>query len=134
MFIGVVTRFDLYTVPIKVIWYSVSVYATNQVPTLLSAFVEWQNNGASDCKGTVGMIIGLESTTILLIYSEPSESPPEAFTTFYNIPPTIVAVPPGNGTVLSISRLLGTTFSNVPQRYENDPSCFSDGRLIALKT
>ena len=115
-FVGVVTRFDLYTVPVRDIWYSVIIYSTEQVPAILSAFVEWQENGASDPKGTVGLIIGLESITILLIYSEPAENTPTAFSPFQSITPVAVAVPPVNGTLLSISQLLATTFSTEPQR------------------
>lgn len=92
------------------------IYSTEQVPAILSAFVEWQENGASDPKGTVGLIIGLESITILLIYSEPVENTPTAFSLFQSITPVAVAVPPVNGTLLSISQLLATTFSTEPQR------------------
>ena len=112
---GVVTRFDLYTIPVRDIWYQVAIYMPDQVPAILDAFAEWQEKGASDVKSTVALIIGLESTTVGLIYSAPVDMP-KAFDPFYDIPPATVAVPPTNGTVWSLTQILGITFSNVPQR------------------
>ena len=93
----------------KHIWYQVEVYTSDQVPTLLDAFAQWQENGASDVKSTVALIVGLE------IYSAPAEKP-EAFAPFYDIPAAMVVVPPTNGTVLSLTQILSTTFPNEPMR------------------
>ena len=113
---GIVTRFDLDTVPVQSIWYRVSIHTTDQVPSILDAFAEWQEDGGtSDVKSTVALIIGLETTTLGLIYSEHTERP-AAFKPFYGITPAVVAVPPTNGTVLSITQILGSTFSNAPMR------------------
>ncbi len=110
------TRFDLYTIPVQRIWYQVGIHTTDQVPAILDAFAEWQEKGGeSDVKSTVALIIGLETTTLGLIYSEHTEKP-AAFEPFYNIVPATVAVPPTNGTVLSITQILGSTFSNEPMR------------------
>ena len=109
------TRFDLQTIPVNDIWYQVAIYTTDQAPTILDAFAEWQEKGASDLKSTVALIIGLETITLGLIYSAPAEKP-AAFAPFYGIPSTAVAVPPTNGTVLTLTEILGTTFSNAPQR------------------
>ena len=116
MFAGIVTRFDLYTVPVRNIWYSETIYATEKVSAVLGAFVEWQKNGASDNKGTVGLTIGLDSITVLLTYSEPAERTPMAFSPFQNISAVAVTIPPGNGTLLGLSQLQAKTFSNEPQR------------------
>lgn len=99
----------------KSVWYQVAVYTTSQVPAILDAFAQWQNNGASDVKSTVALIIGLESTTIGLIYSAAAKKP-TAFAPFYGLTPAAVAVPPTNGTVKSLTDILGTTFSNLPAR------------------
>jgi len=93
----------------------VTIYTTEQASAIFAAFVEWQENGASDPKGTVGLIVRLENITILLIYSEPAENTPMAFSPFQNISAMTVAIPM-NGTLLSLSQLLGTTFSLEPQR------------------
>lgn len=112
---GIVTRFELYTIPVKNIWYQVEIYTPAQVPALLDAFAQWQAEGASDVKGTVALIIGLETTTLELIYSAPAEKP-AAFAPFYDIPAAVIAVPPTNGTVVSLTAILGTTFTNDPMR------------------
>ncbi|KAL8859642.1 MAG: hypothetical protein Q9178_003756 [Gyalolechia marmorata] len=114
---GIVTRFDLYTIPVKNIWFQVTIYTPDQVPAILEAFAQWQNQGASDVKSTVALIVGLEATTVGLIYSAPADKP-EAFDPFYSIPPAVVAVAPGNNTVLGLTNILGTTFSNIPQRHD----------------
>ncbi|KAL8777895.1 MAG: hypothetical protein Q9213_007662 [Squamulea squamosa] len=114
---GIVTRFDLYTIPVKNIWFQVAIYAPDQVPAILDALARWQDRGASDVKSTVALIIGLEATTVGLIYSAPADKP-EAFDPFYSIPPATVAVPAANGTVLGLTNILGTTFSQVPQRHD----------------
>lgn len=115
---GIVTRFDLYTIPVQGIWYQVGMYTTDQVPAILDAFAEWQEKGgASDVKSTVALIVGLETTTLGLIYSEHADKP-AAFAPFYDIPPATLAVPPTNGTVLSITQILGSTFSNAPMRHD----------------
>ncbi|KAL8870032.1 MAG: hypothetical protein Q9198_007731 [Flavoplaca austrocitrina] len=114
---GIVTRFDLYTISVRNIWFQVAIYTPDQVPTILDAFAEWQNEGASDVKSTVALIIAPEATTVGLIYSAPADQP-AAFAPFYSIPAATVAVPANNGTVLSLTNILGTTFSNVPQRHD----------------
>ncbi|KAL8981373.1 MAG: hypothetical protein Q9205_003823 [Flavoplaca limonia] len=114
---GIVTRFDLYTIPVRNIWFQVAIYTPDQVPTILDAFADWQNKGASDVKSTVALIIAPEATTVGLIYSAPADQP-AAFAPFYSIPAATVAVPANNGTVLSLTNILGTTFSDVPQRHD----------------
>ncbi|KAL8664814.1 MAG: hypothetical protein Q9168_007831 [Polycauliona sp. 1 TL-2023] len=114
---GIVTRFDLYTIPVRNIWFQVATYTPEQVPVILDAFAEWQVKGAADVKSTVALIIAPEVTTVGLIYSAPANNP-EAFAPFYSIPPAAVAVPANNGTVLSLTNILGTTFSSVPQRHD----------------
>lgn len=110
------TRFDLHTIPVQRIWYQVSIHTTEQIPSILDGFAEWQEKGgASDVKLTVALIIGLETTTLGLIYSEHTEKL-SAFEPLYNIAPAAVAVPPTNGIVLGISQIPGSTFSNAPMR------------------
>lgn len=113
---GVVTRFDLYTVPVRDIWYRWDMYAVNHAHAVLDAMVKWQNEGSSDLKSTVALIIGLEGVTVGLIYSAPADQP-SAFAPFYELPPPIAAiVPPLNGTVKTLTDFLSNTFSDQPLR------------------
>lgn len=112
---GIVTRFDLNTVPVGQIWYQVTVYSVDQAHEVLDAFVEWQNDGASDVKSTVALIMGLQSITVGLIYSEPTEQP-SAFAPFYSLTALAVAVPGTIGTNGSLTILLGMSASSTIER------------------
>ncbi|CAG8980498.1 hypothetical protein HYALB_00013099 [Hymenoscyphus albidus] len=114
---GIVTRFDLFTIPVGQIWFQVSLYSVDQVDDVIDAFVKWQNNGASDLRSTVGFAIGLQSITVGLIYSAPVESPP-AFTPFYDLKPLFVAVPGTIGTTGTLTAIVGQTLSNTAERHD----------------
>ncbi|KAI9662346.1 MAG: hypothetical protein M1821_008513 [Bathelium mastoideum] len=114
---GIVTRFDLYTVPIKNIWYEVQTYTPDHADAVLDAFTQWQNDGASDVRGTIALVMGLESLTVGLLYSVPAERP-ACFSPFYNLSGAVTAIPPTNGTVNTVTQILGTVFSKVPQRHD----------------
>lgn len=90
-------------------------YTVDQIPAVLDAFVKWQENGASDVKSTVIPIIGLEGVTLVLIYSEPATQP-AAFAPFYSIPAAVIPVPAQNSTVLGLTTVLASAFSNAPAR------------------
>ncbi|KAI9687377.1 MAG: hypothetical protein M1822_002420 [Bathelium mastoideum] len=114
---GIVTRFDLYTVPIKNIWYEVQTYTPDHADAVLDAFTQWQNDGASDVRGTIALVMGLESLTVGLLYSIPAERP-ACFSPFYDLSGAVTAIPPTNGTVNTVTQILGTVFSKVPQRHD----------------
>ncbi|TVY80672.1 Bifunctional solanapyrone synthase [Lachnellula suecica] len=112
---GIVTRFDLYTIPVKDIWYTITTHTLDQVPAILGAYVEWQKNGASNPKGAAFFTISLEGVTLLLIYSEPANNP-AVFAPFYSISPAAVVVPSGNYTVNSVIQLFAGQAP--PQRHD----------------
>jgi FAD/FMN-containing dehydrogenase len=112
---GIVTRFDLFTVPVEQIWYQVSVYSVEQADAVLDAFVEWQDNGASDVKSTAVLTIGLQSITVGLIYSAPTKQP-AAFAPFYRLTPLDVAVPGTIGTTGTLTAIVGLTISSTAER------------------
>lgn len=110
MLSGIVTRYDLYTVPVHDIWYEVLAVSNDDAHAVLDAFAVWQNTTASsDTKGTVALVLGLETITFGFIYSEPVTERPSAFAAFSGVKLLITAVPPTNGTVASISAILSTT-------------------------
>lgn len=92
-----------------------AVYATDQAFNVLDAFAAWQHEGASDLKSAVGLILGLDSITIGLIYSEPAELP-SAFAPFYDLEPLQVAVPSTNATFAILSQILDAAFPTIPAR------------------
>ncbi|KAJ5803991.1 CAZyme family AA7 [Penicillium psychrosexuale] len=50
---GIVSRYDLNTVPVYEVWAEMRYYSTDQAPAVLDALTEWQLNGASDVKSIV---------------------------------------------------------------------------------
>ncbi|KAK7959063.1 uncharacterized protein PG986_003917 [Apiospora aurea] len=66
---GVVTRFDLYTVPTRNIWLRLTVHALDQANDIFDAFAEWQTRGgATDSRATVITGIALDSIAIGLVF------------------------------------------------------------------
>lgn len=106
----------MYTIPVHDIWYTVSAYSSNDAYACIDAFTEWQKTGSSDTKSTVAMIIGLDSITLGLLYSE-TTVPSGVFAAFDKLPaPLAVAVPPTNGTVKTLTEILASTSSSEPMR------------------
>jgi hypothetical protein len=110
-----VTKIDMRTVPVHSVSCSVSIYAPDQAHACIDAFTEWQMKSPSDPKATVAMIINLQGVTIGLLYSEPSASP-AVFEPFDKLTPVAVAVPPMNGTVLSLVQISAAMSSTAPMR------------------
>lgn len=106
---GIVSRYDLDTVPVYEIWGQMMIYAPDQAGAVLDAFTEWQLNGASDVKSTVAIDISLTSVVIGLVYSEPANNP-SAFAPFYDLEPLAIPVPAMNTTFVVIDQLLGSAF------------------------
>ncbi|ROV95322.1 hypothetical protein VSDG_06093 [Cytospora chrysosperma] len=114
---GIVTSYELYTIPVRNIYYEVLVVGNENAHAVLDAFALWQNTtGATDTNGSVGLALGLQSITLGFVYSEPSAERPAAFSAFSDITPLVTAVPPTNGTVASLSVLL--SMSDGPGRHD----------------
>lgn len=107
---GIVTRYDLYTLPVYDIWIELSIYSTDQAPDVLRAFDQWQLDGASDVKSSVALAISVEAVTVLLLYTEPSVDTPPAFAPFYDLEPLQVAVPARNATFSFVAELVASSF------------------------
>ncbi|KAK8041594.1 hypothetical protein PG994_014601 [Apiospora phragmitis] len=68
---GVVTRFDLYTVPTSNIWLRLTAHALDQANDIFDVFAEWQKGGgASDSRATVITGITLDSIVLGLAYDQ----------------------------------------------------------------
>ncbi|KAH7350326.1 hypothetical protein BKA66DRAFT_516480 [Pyrenochaeta sp. MPI-SDFR-AT-0127] len=102
---GIITHMELYTIPIRNIWYQLAVYSSEHAHALIDAFGKWQKDGASDTRGTVGFVIGLETTTVILLWSEHAVKP-ELFAPFYDIPQIQPAGSPTNSTLVDLTNLL----------------------------
>ncbi|KAL9079555.1 MAG: hypothetical protein Q9157_001552 [Trypethelium eluteriae] len=115
---GIVTRFEVNSVPVRNIWYNVSVYPNSQVPAIFDAMTEWQENGAiDDTLGTVALIVGLETTEVGLLYAQPTYRP-DSFTPFYGLAAGTVVIPPTNGTLAEVTTILGESQSQLTERHD----------------
>ncbi|KAI1836200.1 CAZyme family AA7 [Penicillium roqueforti] len=114
---GIVSRYDLNTVPVYEVWAEMRYYSTDQAPAVLDAFTEWQLNGASDVKSVVAIDISLTSIVIGLVYSEPAVKP-SAFAPFYDLEPLSIPVPGMNTTFVVIDELLASAFPTAKARHD----------------
>ncbi len=114
---GVVTRYDLYTVPAYEAWVQLTVYVPDDAPKLLAAFDEWQMTREPDTKSSADLIISLEFAVLILVYSEPRAQPPAVFQPFLALTPVQVAIPPTNLTFQQLCTIIGSTSSHTPARY-----------------
>ncbi|KAK6062797.1 Bifunctional solanapyrone synthase 4 [Seiridium cupressi] len=115
---GIVTRYDLYTVPVYTIWAEILVFSTDHALELISAYDLWQNEGASDVKSSVAFSISLDAVILGLIYSEPSNDPPTAFDVFYDFVPQQVALAPTNTTFANLNQIIGALYPAKSQRHD----------------
>ena len=114
--LGIVTRFDLHTFPIRNIWYTANLYAATQVSDILQAFAAWETQGAvAFPESSVLIEVALGVVTVGLVYSTPANNP-IAFEPFYKIPPLVVAAPPTNGTIVNLTAILGASFTQLQPR------------------
>ncbi|TGJ86590.1 hypothetical protein E0Z10_g2193 [Xylaria hypoxylon] len=120
---GIVTRYDLYTLPIYQLWVQINAYSVNQVPAVLAAYHTWQQGGVSDVKSNVELNIALDYVAVVFIYAEPSAQPPAAFAAFFNstdVQPVQVALPGTNLTYHELDVILGSVMPVGPARTRID--------------
>lgn len=116
---GIVTRFDLYTLPVPTVWAKIDVYSPDQVPALIAAFDEWQRSGPpSDVRGNADLIISIDFAVLILVYSEPATKSPDVFAPFRALEPVQTVLPPTNLTIGQLSQILESTGSAAPARHD----------------
>lgn len=104
---GIVTRFDVYTIPVDEIWYQIAIYSADQGDAILDIFAKWQlKEGSSDPKANIILSLGTESHVIGLIYSAPTNGLPSAFAPFSDLEILMAAVPATNGTFATLNAAL----------------------------
>ncbi|AEO70940.1 uncharacterized protein THITE_114425 [Thermothielavioides terrestris NRRL 8126] len=113
---GVVTRYDLYTVPVHYVWVHINVYSPNDGSNVLAAFDEWQRSAGSDTKSNADIIISLDYIVLILVHSEPRAEPLQVFQPFTALQPIEVALPPTNLTLNQLSAVLETAGFSTPGR------------------
>ncbi|KAM7211278.1 hypothetical protein V8F06_013335 [Rhypophila decipiens] len=121
---GIVTGYDLYTVPdVYHVWVELLIFPPDQATDVLDALAEWQYDGAiNDIKSHTGLEIGLDVVSLGLFYTAPHRtSRPAAFYPFSKLTPLQVALPPTNMTLPNDQRpthFAVTTFAVLSQLLE----------------
>jgi FAD/FMN-containing dehydrogenase len=110
---GIVTRFDFRTVPIKDIWFQLSLYSPDQAHALLDAFAAFQQ--VDDPKASVILSLSPTIAKVGLVYAAPVAQP-AAFNAFYSVPVLEVALPGTLGTVMQLNNIIATLQNSTPQR------------------
>ncbi|KXX73295.1 Bifunctional solanapyrone synthase [Madurella mycetomatis] len=116
---GIVTRFDLATIPVHTVYAEVLVYATVETPSVLRALAAWQlSAGASDVRATVVAISSLSGTTVGFVFSEPVARRPDAFAAFADIPVLETALPPANLSAIQLMEVAAALVNDARQRHD----------------
>lgn len=116
---GIVTRFDLATIPVHTVYVEILVYAAVETPAVLRALAAWQSGtGASDVRGTILAVSSLSGTTVGFVYSQPAARRPDAFAAFSDIPVLQTALPPTNLSCLRLMEIAATLVNEGPQRHD----------------
>ncbi|KAI1139188.1 Glucooligosaccharide oxidase [Hypoxylon sp. FL0543] len=116
---GIVTRFDVYTIPVNEIWYQIAVYPVDQGLEIIDIFARWQQQeGSSDFKANIILSLGTDSHVIGLVYSAPSEQTPSAFAPYLALQPLQVVVPATNGTFASLNEAIAPFIPTEHMRHD----------------
>ncbi|PFH57059.1 hypothetical protein XA68_15576 [Ophiocordyceps unilateralis] len=116
---GIVTKFELDTIPIDKIWYEVLALAKDQALDALDALAKWQlQEGSLDTKGNIVFSVSLDAVLLAFIYTEPQVSRPKCFAPFYNLSPARTIVPATNGTFSSLYIIADSTLPKQVMRHD----------------
>ncbi|KAI4865259.1 FAD-binding domain-containing protein [Hypoxylon rubiginosum] len=118
---GVVTRYDLHTIPVHEIWYQLAVYPPESASTILDIFAEWQmNEGSEDLRANLVLSMGLDAHLLALIYSAPAPAnqTPSAFAPFSVLEPLQVITPAKSGTYATFDQDLAPFIDLSPARHD----------------
>jgi hypothetical protein len=101
--LGIVTNFELYTVPLNNIWYKYVVYSASDYKGILTALATVQNAMESDANAGISLTASPTGFAIIFMYASWSPGP-AVFAPFDKFVPISTLVPPTNGTVASLAQ------------------------------
>ncbi|SPQ24230.1 9c671531-a68b-4c92-8d2d-45aa51630b4b [Thermothielavioides terrestris] len=100
---GVVTIFDLSTIPVHAVYGGIRVYSAAEAESFMRALAGWQlRAGVFNVRATVAALNSIGGTAAGLLYSEPAAARGAAFTAIADIPVRQTAMPPTNLSVLAV--------------------------------
>ena len=113
--LGIVSRYDIATVPLHNVWSKFVAYSSSQNEQLLQALVTYQRLAESDPKSNLIFDLNGNTTVIGFLYAAHVASP-AVFASFNSIPPLAVSSPATNSTVAGLSAHLGAMDPTVAAR------------------
>ncbi|KAI1145859.1 FAD-binding domain-containing protein [Nemania diffusa] len=114
---GIVTRFDMFTMPVHDVWYEVAIYSTDQASEVFDAFALWQTSDQFDPKASVTLFMSLDFITVGLLYSASTQRP-TVFAPFQNLTPMQVVVPGIDGTLAQVYQMASASISTARLRHD----------------
>ncbi|KAK3302658.1 uncharacterized protein B0T15DRAFT_562614 [Chaetomium strumarium] len=116
---GIVTRFDLTTIPVRHVYAEILVISSDETPAFLRALAAWQlGPGGSDERATVIAVSTISGTTVGFLYSQPVATRPAAFAAFANLTVLATALPPTNLTAPAMMAAAAGQTSKAPLRHD----------------
>ena len=101
--VGIVTKFDLYTVPLHDLWYKGLSFPATSDESILAAIVQTQNSMENDDKAGIVIQAAAGVWQIIFLYAEHVGSTPTVFQTLDTLPGVNVSMPATNDTALNFS-------------------------------
>lgn len=81
---GIITEFELETVPVDRIWFEARIYAPSENRKLLEAVYKYQQAAEKDDSASLAFSLSNDHTFVAFVYSKPAHRP-AVFDMFYNI-------------------------------------------------
>ncbi|OJD36447.1 fad linked oxidase-like protein [Diplodia corticola] len=110
---GIVTAYELETLPMEHIWYESRIYGPEQSRRLLKAVRQYQEAAEEDPRSSFAFSLSNNHTIVAWIYSEPVERP-DVFSMFYDIPFERHFIEPSLGTPYTLAKAFETVLGDRP--------------------
>jgi len=112
---GIVTKYELETIPNRAIWFEGFTYDSSQFDALIEASVKYAAAAENDHNATITIDFSTSSCTIIFVYGQPVERP-EVYSAFYDIPSIATVVKSTISTWIGFDELL-SSFNQPGTRY-----------------
>ena len=108
---GIVTEFELETVPIGQVWYEARVYPPSENRKLLRAVREYQVAAEYDVHASLAFSLSYSHKFVAFVYSKPNERP-AVFDMFYDIPFQLSFIEPSIRTQYSLVKAFASVLGD----------------------
>lgn len=114
--LGIVTEFEVQTIPSNQVYYEIYTYSPENTPALLKAYGEFVADPDTDPASNVGIRVDSRASLAFYGYDGPKNRP-AIFNKFYSIPVTSTIFPPTNGSINDVLFRLSQTRRSTSSTY-----------------